>query len=161
MARVVTEPDQPSWRALRDAFGTSILRQDRGLDRRRLADIVFHDAAALQRLNHITHSAIRVEILRQLRYVDASVVFIALPLFRSEHRREFDLEEVWSIQVRPETALERLVHCRGFTEADAQARLELQMTNDERAAIADRIIWNEGSLDDLYQQLDQLMTARA
>ena len=55
--------------------------------------------------------------------------------------------------VQPEIALARLIEYRGFTLADATARLESQMTNAQRAAIVDRVIWNEGTLDQLYQQL--------
>ena len=160
-ARVVTEPDRPAWLALRDAFGASLLREDRSLDRGRLAEVVFHDASALKRLNHITHDAIKLEMLRQLSCVDAPVAFVALPLFRTEHRVVFDLDEVWSVQVRPETALTRLVSHREFSDADARARLDQQMSNEERGSIVDRVIWNEGSLEELYVQLDDLLRERA
>jgi len=58
------------------------------------------------------------------------------------------------VQVEPETAVRRLIEGRGFSEADARARLASQMSNDERSAIVDRVIWNEGTLDELYAQLD-------
>ena len=156
-AHVVTEPDRPAWLALCDAFGTSLLREDRSLDRGRLAEIVFHDVTSLKRLNHITHNAIKVEILQQLDSMNEAVAFVALPLFRPEHREVFDLDEVWSVQVRPETALARLVSFRSFSEEDARARLTQQMSNEERGSIVDRIIWNEGSIDDLYVQVDELV----
>jgi dephospho-CoA kinase len=59
--------------------------------------------------------------------------------------------------VDPETAVQRLVAHRGFSEADARARLAAQISNDERANIVDRVLWNEGSLDDLYASLDEAL----
>ena len=64
IARRVVEPGKPAWRALRDAFGTAVLNGDGEIDRAFLAEIVFHDASALRRLNHITHRYIGEELAR-------------------------------------------------------------------------------------------------
>jgi dephospho-CoA kinase len=149
----VTEPGLPAYLAVRDAFGSAVLSEDGTLDRAFLADVVFHDRSALRRLNLITHGHIGVEILRQLDATTGPAAFIALPLFRPEHRELLQLDEVWAVLVQPETALTRLIEHRGFTLADATARLESQMTNAQRTAIVDRVIWNEGTFDELYQQL--------
>jgi dephospho-CoA kinase len=153
IAHDVTQPGLPAYLALRDAFGDAVLRDDGAVDRTFLADVVFHDRSALRRLNLITHGHIGVEILRQLDATTGPAAFIALPLFRPEHRELLHLDEVWAVLVQPETALARLIEYRGFTLADATARLESQMTNAQRAAIVDRVIWNEGTLDQLYEQL--------
>ena len=153
IAHDVTEPGLPAYLAVRDAFGSAVLSEDGTLDRAFLADVVFHDRSALRRLNLITHGHIGVEILRQLDATTGPGAFIALPLFRPEHRELLQLDEVWAVLVQPETALTRLIEHRGFTLADATARLESQMTNAQRTAIVDRVIWNEGTFDELYQQL--------
>ncbi len=157
IARRVVEKGEPAWRALRDAFGTAAMDEDGELDRKFVADIVFHDPSALRRLNHITHGPIGEEIVRELNAAHGPAVFVALPLFRSEHRSVFHLDEAWAVQVEPSTALERLCAQRGFNENDARARLAAQMSNDERAVLVDRVLWNEGTLDDLYAQLDAAM----
>jgi dephospho-CoA kinase len=154
IAHDVTAPDLPAYLALRDAFGDAVLNEDGTLDRAFLADVVFHDRSALRRLNLITHGHIGVEILRQLDATTGPAAFIALPLFRPEHRELMALDEVWAVLVQPETALARLIKHRGFTLADATSRLESQMSNAQRTAIVDRVIWNEGTLDELYEQLD-------
>jgi dephospho-CoA kinase len=158
IARKVVEKGEPAWRALRDAFGAAALAEDGEVDRKFVADVVFHDSSALRRLNHITHGHIGEEIVRELNGTTGPAVFVALPLFRSEHRAIFHLDEVWAVQVEPATALKRLCALRGFSEDDARARLAAQISNDERAALADRVLWNEGTLDDLYAQLDAAMT---
>lgn len=154
VARRVVEPGAPAWRALRDGFGNAVLRPDSTLDREFLAEVVFHDASALRRLNQITHSQIGHVIVEELTRASAEVIFVALPLFRPEHRTVFCLEQVWAIQSSPEVSLSRLVEFRSFKEADARARLATQLSNDERAAIVDHVIWNDGTIEHLRDELD-------
>jgi len=154
VAHDVTAPGSPTLATLVDAFGSAVLDREGALDRSFVAEVVFHDPTALRRLNSITHGAIGVEIVRRLDEAGGDAVFAAIPLYRPEHRAAFALDEVWSVQVSPETAIRRLVNGRGFNESDAQARLATQMSNDERAAIVDRVLWNEGTVDELYAELD-------
>lgn len=157
VARKVVEPGEPAWRALRDAFGTAVLTSTEELDRAFLAEIVFHDATALRRLNAITHGYIGREMVRELDALTGPVAFVAIPLYRAEHRSQLALDEVWAIEVEPETAVARLTALRGFSEEDARARLAAQITNEERSAEADRVIWNEGTLLELYAQIDEAL----
>ena len=157
VAHEVTERGRPAWRAMRDAFGDGVLASDGSLDRAFVAEIVFNDATALRRLNRITHGPIGVEITRRLEVAEGAACFVALALFRPEHRAAFSLDEAWAVLARPEVALGRLCAQRGFTEVDARARLASQMSNEERASIVDRVIWNEGSLDELYASVDRAL----
>ena len=154
VAHDVTNPGTPTLSALVDAFGTAVLDEQGSLDRAFVAEIVFHDHSALRRLNAITHAPIGVEIAQRLATANGDAVFCAIPLFRPEHRAALAVDAVWAVQVSPETAVRRLVDGRGFREADALARLANQMSNDERTAIVDRVLWNEGTLDDLYGEVD-------
>ena len=154
VAHDVTTPGSPTLATLVDAFGGAVLDNDGSLDRAFVADVVFQDASALRRLNAITHGPIGVEIARQLDSAQSDAVFCAIPLFRPEHRAAFSLDAVWAVQVSPETAVRRLVDGRGFSEADARARLANQVSNVERAGIVNRVLWNEGTLEDLYTELD-------
>jgi dephospho-CoA kinase len=154
IAHEVTQPGLAAFVALRDGFGDAILAPDGTLDRAFLADVVFHDRPALQRLNRITHGHIGAEILRQLNELSGPAAFVAIPLFRPEHRTLLELSEVWAVLVQPETALARLCEQRGFSPEDAKARLANQMSNAERTAIVDRVFWNEGTLEELFKQVD-------
>ena len=154
VAHDVTSPGSATLSALVDAFGSAVLDAEGSLDRSFVADVVFHDDSALRRLNAITHGPIGVEIIRRLDAADGDAVFAAIPLFRPEHRAAFSLDAVWSVQVSPETALRRLIDGRGFSEVDARARLANQMSNDERALLVDRVLWNEGTLDELSAEVD-------
>jgi dephospho-CoA kinase len=154
VARDVVQKGEPAWTALRDAFGTAVLTPTGDIDRQFMADVAFHDASALRRLNHITHGYIGNVIIQELDAADADIIFVALPLYRDEHRDAFALDEVWAILADPDIALSRLVEQRGFDEVDARARLDAQMSNEEREALADRVLWNNGTLDELFAQLD-------
>lgn len=158
VARDVVRPGEPAWQALRDAFGDAILQPDRTLDRAFVAEIVFHDPTALRRLNHITHTAIGLEMAAAISSRPASeVVAVALPLFRPVHRTLFALDEVWCVHVDPAVARRRLIESRGFRPADADARLAAQPSNEERLALADRSFANDGSLDDLHAQVARVL----
>jgi dephospho-CoA kinase len=154
VARHVVEKGEPAWIALRDAFGTAVLTPEGDIDRKFLADVVFHDASALRRLNNITHSYIAAEIAVGLDDATGSAVFVALPLYRPEHREAFNFDETWAIQVDPAVAFQRLTTQRGLEADDALARLAVQMDNGYRASIVDRVIWNDGTIDDLYRSVD-------
>jgi dephospho-CoA kinase len=157
VAHEIVEPGKAAWQAIRDAFGDSVLKPDQTIDREFLAKIIFSNDSARNRLNSITHPAIGIEILRQIEACTSPAVFIALPLYRSEHRQIFSLDSAWAVLVSPEIAKKRLVEHRGFSESDAQARIDTQVSNEIRSSIVDRVIWNEGSTEDLHNSVNEAL----
>lgn len=157
VAHQIVEPGKAAWQAIRDAFGDSVLKLDQTIDREFLAKIIFSNDSARNRLNSITHPAIGIEILRQIEACTTRAVFIALPLYRSEHRQIFSLDSAWAVLVSPEIAKKRLVEHRGFSESDAQARIDTQVSNEIRSSIVDRVIWNEGSTEDLHNSVNEAL----
>lgn len=158
VAHEVVEPGRPAHVALVDAFGPAVLDATGAIDRVFLAQIVFSDSTARRRVEAITHPRIGEAIVADLEQASGHTVFVALPLFRPEHRAQLGLDAVWALEVSPRTALRRLVDERGMSEEDARSRIAAQMTNEERRAIVDRVIDNEGSLDDLHRALDVALT---
>jgi len=157
IARDVVAVGTPALAALVDAFGAAILTESGDLDRAFVADIVFHDATALARLNAITHGYIGDALKERLNTTEGDLVFVAVPLYHEELRASLRLDEVWVVMVEPETAVARLVEGRGFRESDARARLDAQFSNAEREALADRVFWNEGSREELFAQIDHAL----
>jgi dephospho-CoA kinase len=156
----LTGPGQPLLATLVDAFGSAVLDERGALDRPFLAGVVFSDATALARLNAITHGPIGRALRRQLDAATGRAVFVAIPLFRAAHREQLELDEVWSIQVTPEVAVERLVEQRGMTPDAVRERIAHQMTNREREALADEVVWNDGDRDTLRERVDELLSER-
>ncbi|NNN07661.1 MAG: dephospho-CoA kinase [Acidimicrobiaceae bacterium] len=151
---------QPLLATLVDAFGTAILTSDGELDRSFLSSVVFSDRSALNRLNAITHPIVGREMRRALDAASGDVAFVAIPLLRSEHRHQLALDEVWSIQVASEVAIDRLVSQRAMSVREARTRIDSQMSNAEREYLADEVIWNNADRDALRGRVDELLRSR-
>ena len=144
IVRELQAPGMPVVAAIATEFGDGILTADGGLDREALAGVVFSDPEALERLNAIVHPAVREEMARrreELAPTDAIVV-LEIPLLVESGMRDFD--GIVVVDVEPEVAVGRLVEHRGFTPADAQARIARQVSREERRAIADFVVDNSG-----------------
>lgn len=162
IVRDLQAPGMPVLDAMTAEFGPDILTASGGLDRQAVAAIVFADEDRLAALNAIVHPAVVAEMARlrsELSVIDAIVV-TDIPLFvRADGTRsvseEYDaLVGVVVVDCDLEVAVGRLVEHRGFSEADARARMANQATRDARLAVADFVIDNSGSLADLEPQLD-------
>ena len=147
-------PGTPIVAAMVERFGDGVLRADGSLDRQAVAGIVFADPAALADLNAIVHPAVGVEIAAQMQAAASAdrVVVLDVPLLVESGRT--DLAGLIVVDVDPEVAVRRLVDQRGFTEADAHARMARQASRADRLARADVVIDNSGTLADLVRQVD-------
>jgi dephospho-CoA kinase len=156
ITRQVQEPGQPVLGAIAERFGAGMLRPDGSLDRQALADVVFHDQAALADLNAIVHPAVGREINRRIdehRNTD-HVVVLDVPLLVEGAGRP--LAGIVVVDTPVEVAVARLVGERGMDEADARARIARQATREERLARADRVIDNGGDRSALAAQVDDV-----
>ncbi|HEY8018750.1 MAG TPA: dephospho-CoA kinase [Actinomycetota bacterium] len=155
LAREVVEPGTPGFDAVRAAFGAGVVTEGR-LDRAALATIVFADPDRRAELEAIVHP----EVVRRVgeivaAYADTDdVVVLDSPLL-IETGRHRDVELVIVVSAEPETQIGRLV-ARGMDEADARARLAAQMPLAEKAEVADVVLDNEGTLEELENQVDRL-----
>ncbi len=160
VAREVVEPGQPTLEAIRERFGDAVIRPDGTLDRAGLAAVVFADADALAALDAITGPAIvaRVAALRAAAPADAVSVY-DMPLLVE---RGLWVHEHLSVVVEAaeETRVRRLVEQRGLDADDARRRIAAQATDAERRAVADVVLPNDGSPDDLTRAVDALWSER-
>lgn len=139
-----------------DAFGTGILLADGTLDRPALGAIVFADADRLAALNAIVHPLVGARSAELERAAGPdSVVIHDVPLLTENGLAPlYDLVVV--VDATPETQLDRLVRLRGMTEADARARMAAQATREERRAVADLIVDNDGPLEALEPRVREV-----
>lgn len=156
VARDVQGPGSPVVLAIAERFGHDVLDADQGLLRAKLAEIVFPDAAAVRDLNAIVHPAVGAEISRRIKELAATdkIVVLDIPLLTENPRRGLQGKIVVDVPV--EVQVERLVRSRGFTEADARARIARQAGREERLQGADFVVDNSGSIVDLEPQIDEL-----
>jgi dephospho-CoA kinase len=133
-------------------FGRHILRVDGEIDRGRLGAIVFADPVALQALDAIVHPAVVVETRRRLESCTADVAVVeAVKLLEAGMDRECDA--VWVVVLDREVQIERLMQRSGLSRATAQQRVDAQPSQEERAARADVVIDNGGTLAETYAQV--------
>ena len=154
ITRELQAPGAPVLREIVDAFGADVLDAAGALDRPKLASKVFGDAEALTKLNKIVHPAVGREMAARLdaqRDTD-NVVVLDIPLL-VENPRE-GLCGVVVVDLPTDIAVDRLVEFRGMSRDDAEARISRQATREARVAIADKVIDNSGSLEQLVAQVD-------
>ncbi|MFD9967887.1 dephospho-CoA kinase [Streptomyces sp. NPDC059017] len=153
IAREVVEPGTPGLAAVVEAFGPDVLTPEGTLDRPRLGAIVFADPKRLARLNAIVHPLVgaRSAELEAAAGPDAVVVHDVPLLAENGLAPLYDLVVV--VDAAPETQLDRLVRQRGMTEPDARARMAAQATREQRRAVADVLIDNDGPLEALEPQV--------
>jgi dephospho-CoA kinase len=165
LARMAVEPGSPGHRAVVERFGANVLAPGGELDREALASIVFADAAARRDLEAIVHPEVRRlfgEGVEGYAETDRVVVFSAPLLVESGMHTAFEVLVVVSTGV--DTQVERLLRERAMSEDDARARIGAQAPLEDKAAVADVLIDNEGSLEDLERQVDRIwadLVARA
>jgi dephospho-CoA kinase len=149
------EPGTPVFDAMVERFGPGIVAADGRLDRQAVADIVFNDPEALAELNGIVHPAVGAEVVARIAAHQGTdhVVIADIPLL-AEGSSAIGMSGVLVVDVPTEVQVERLVGSRGFSEADARARIARQATRAERLAKADRVIDNAGTPEDLAAQID-------
>jgi dephospho-CoA kinase len=159
IAREVVEPGTPGLAAVVDAFGPEVLGPDGALDRPALAAVVFADPGARARLDAIVHPLVRARAAALAAEAPADAVVVHdVPLLVETGRWEpYDL--VLVVQADPETRVARLVR-RGLTEDDARARMAAQATDEQRRAVADVVLDNSGSPEELEAQVDRFWTER-
>ncbi|MFF8957148.1 dephospho-CoA kinase [Streptomyces sp. NPDC014894] len=153
IAREVVEPGTPGLAAVVERFGDEILTTDGALDRPKLGSIVFSDPERLAALNAIVHPLVgaRSQELERSAGADAVVVHDVPLLTENGLAGRYDLVVV--VDATAATQLARLVERRGMTESEARARMDAQASREQRHAIADLIIDNDGPLEDLEPQV--------
>jgi dephospho-CoA kinase len=158
IARAVVAPGGPALAPLVERFGPGILTPEGTLDRAALAALVFPDPEALAALNAITHPLIGAEMTARRAAAEGTddIVVLDIPLLKAEHRDLLTLAHVIVVDTPVDTALTRLVEQRGFTRADAEARMAAQPTREERRAGADFVIDNSSDLTHLRAEVDRV-----
>ncbi|MFE7132041.1 dephospho-CoA kinase [Streptomyces sp. NPDC057638] len=149
IAREVVEPGTRGLAAVVEAFGPEILTAEGTLDRPRLGSIVFGDATKLAVLNGIVHPLVRARSQELARSAGPGAVVVHDVPLLTENGLAPLYELVIVVDASPETQLDRLVHRRGMTESEARARMAAQATREQRRAIADVVIDNDGPLEAL------------
>lgn len=159
IARDIMAPGSPVLDEVAAAFGADLIGGDGALDRGELARRAFATKEDTQRLNAITHPAIRAESERRFAAAEEAgeqAVIYDMPLLVDLGLNQ-DMDLTVVVDVDKEERIRRLVDKRGLEEADARARMAQQIDDATRLAAADVVIDNNGPLEALEPQVDALI----
>lgn len=156
LAREAVEPGTSGFDAVVARFGDGVLGSDGTLDRHALASIVFADDAARADLEAIVHPAVRraiAEAVAAHAHTDDVVVVDSPLLIETSAHEGFPLVVV--VTASADARVARLVE-RGMDEADVGARMAAQMPLEEKVALADLVVDNDGTPAELEERVDRL-----
>ena len=158
-AREIVDPGKPAWKDIVACFGEHVLKEDRQIDRKKLSDIVFHDAKKRKQLECITHPRIIEEAARRADEIAVrnpnAILQVAVPLL-VEINIQDKFDKVLVVYVSRETQIERLMKRDGITREAAESILKAQLPIDEKLRYADFVIHNEGTLEETRRQVEQV-----
>jgi len=140
--------------AVRELFGAETLDSTGAVDHARLAERVFSDPQALEWLEERIPPLVRDRFAESARNSEAPSVLEATLLIEAGYAPDFDL--VVTVEAEPERRIERAV-ARGLSQSEARARFEAQGDRGYRERAAHRVLHNDGSRDELRQQVDALV----
>lgn len=161
LAREVVEPETPGLSEIVEEFGVEVLHPDGSLNRPALGALVFGHQERLARLNAITHPRVRELTVRRVQEAldrdDAAVVVYDVPLFSGESIPGIPpFDAVVVVHADAEERIRRMMHDRGMAQEEAERRIAAQVSDEERLAIADVVLDNNGTRESLAEQVHQL-----
>jgi dephospho-CoA kinase len=155
LAREVVAPGSPLLPQIAAHFGDSVLLPDGSLNRAKLRERVFAEPAERHWLEQLTHPAIRALTDARCDSAAGRYVIIAIPLLvETQGTARFD--RVLVVDCDPSIQLARLQARDGATREQAERMLAAQATRQQRLAVADDVIRNDGDLENLRGQVEKL-----
>ena len=162
IAREVVQPGTPALQDIASKFGPDVLDITGGLDRKKMASIVFADPQAIVILNQITHPRIIDEVKRKINKFNrevkkdagSGVLVIDAPLL-IEVGLDHIVDEIWVVKADRELQIARLAKRYGLTTEEALGRIAAQMPQEDKIKRAIRVIDNSGEKSATIKQVDR------
>jgi dephospho-CoA kinase len=160
LAREAVEPGTEGHAEVVARFGAGVLAADGSIDRAALAAKIFGDPEARKALESIIHPRVRARTAElAMAAPPGSVVVNDVPLL-VEAGLATAYQLVIVVLAGEDVRVARLVADREMSEAEARARIAAQATDEQRRAVADVLVVNEGTLDELRAEVDRAWRQR-
>ncbi len=159
LSRDVMLPGMPAWEDISEYFGPEVLLNDRTLDRKRIAEIVFHDPAKRKKLEEFTHARIFAQFTKRAGEFAAqdptAVIQAVIPLLFEADLQGF-FHKILLVYTSERIQIERLINRDGISGEMARNILRAQMSIEEKRKYADYTVDNSGSLEEIRAQVARI-----
>jgi dephospho-CoA kinase len=155
IARQLVEPGQPALALIADIFGPGILDSTGGLDRKKMREAIFSDHEKKAQLEQVLHPLIGEEVVKRLEQLSAPYCILVVPLYAESGSYRW-VDRVLLVDVSEEQQIRRVMRRDDISQEQAEAILDAQASRAERAALADDVIDNSGTLDELEGKIESL-----
>ncbi len=155
LAHTLYKDQSQVWRKLVRAFGSKILNRGGKINRKKLGEIVFSDKRKLKELNSIVHPYLKRAVLSRVSSLQSPVIIINAAVLKEIGLIDH-VNEIWLVTASKDVRLKRLVKA-GMSRKEAKQRIESQASQKEYLAIADKVIRNNRTLEDLKKKVLALL----
>jgi len=155
VAHDLMEPGMPGLKKVTEALGTSFLNADGTVNRPALAELIFHDEAALKTMNGIIHPMVWEAIKREAEGAKESLIVVEAAVFDTAPAGFFD--EMWYVYTTEENRISRLMESRGYTREKCVSIIKKQDSEETYRGRCSRVIDNNGSARETEKQLKEIL----
>ncbi|HEY9853142.1 MAG TPA: dephospho-CoA kinase [Leptolyngbyaceae cyanobacterium] len=158
-AREAVEPGSPILDKIVERYGKNILISDGKLDRKQLGNIIFNQPNERHWLEQQIHPYVRDRFQKAINELPLNATAVlAIPLL-FEAKITCLVTEIWVVFAEKQQQLDRLINRDGLTLEQAEARINSQMSLEEKCQMADVVLDNSSTLENLLKQVDNIMYA--
>lgn len=155
IAREVVEPGSIAMQEIVDKFGPDIITRDGQLDRAKLREMIFRESHLKIWLNALLHPLIRDQMTQQTRNAQSPYCILSVPLL-VENNLNNSVDRVLIVDVTEQTQLDRTLKRDNVDRQQIKSIMKSQASREQRLAIADDIIDNNGGQEKLVAQVHKL-----
>jgi dephospho-CoA kinase len=159
VANEVYNPGTEGWRDVVNTFGEEVLTPAGEVDRKKLGEIVFNNPGAMSQLNQMIHPRAYELVKSRLdEYRKQGVEIVVLEvilLFEAGWDHLADVK--WVTVASEDTVVKRLMQERGLSEEEILARIRSQTPTEERVKLAEEVIYNDGSIEEMKKKVNELL----
>lgn len=155
VARDLMEPGTEGLCQVTKALGTGFLREDGLVDRKALADLIFHDPEALTIINSIIHPMVWEAIKTEVKEAKESLILVEAAVFTTAPGDFFD--ELWYVHTDKENRIRRLMESRGYSREKCESIIKSQKPDSWYKSFCGRVIDNNGTEEETEKQLKEIL----
>lgn len=155
VAHTLMEPGEEGLLKVTRVLGSGFLDANGQVDRKALADLIFHDEAARTAVNQIIHPMVWERIQREALTCPEQLIVIEAAVFDTAPDGLFD--EIWYVYTAEETRIARLMESRGYTREKCESIIKRQDSESEYRKRCNRVIDNNGGTEQTAKQLKEIL----